>query len=80
MIIQKCDICNREVPILDNIILYKKPIDFCNRCRDKIEKAKQEYKKEVDYEYCILDSKLRNKERNIISKLKENYRDIKIKD
>ena len=46
MIIQKCDICNREVPILDNIILYKKPIDFCNRCRDKIEKAKQEYKKE----------------------------------
>ena len=59
MIIQKCDICNREVPILDNIILYKKPIDYCNRCRDKIEKAKQEYKREIEYEYCILDSKLK---------------------
>ncbi len=71
MIIHKCDICKREVPILETIILYKKPIDYCERCRNRIEKAKQEYKREIEYEYCLLDSRLKSKERNLIKSLKQ---------
>ena len=48
MIIQQCDICKREAPILDTLILYKKPIDYCERCRSKVEKLKQEYKREIE--------------------------------
>lgn len=81
MIIRKCDICRREVPILDTVVLYKKPIDYCERCRDKVEKVKQEYKRELEYEYCILDSRLKSKEKNLIEKLeKENNRGIVIKE
>jgi hypothetical protein len=77
MIIHKCDICKREVPILETIILYKKPIDYCERCRNRIEKAKQEYKREIEYEYCLLDSRLKSKERNLIKNLKqENNKEI----
>ena len=77
MIIHKCDICKREVPILETIILYKKPIDYCERCRNIIEKAKQEYKREIEYEYCLLDSRLKSKERNLIKSLKqENNKEI----
>lgn len=71
MIIHKCDICKREVPILETIILYKKPIDYCERCGNRIEKAKQEYKREIEYEYCLLDSRLKSKERNLIKSLKQ---------
>ena len=71
MIIHKCDICKREVPILETIILYKKPIDYCERCKNRIEKAKQEYKREIEYEYCLLDSRLKSKERNLIKSLKQ---------
>lgn len=77
MIIHKCDICKREVTILETIILYKKPIDYCERCRNRIEKAKQEYKREIEYEYCLLDSRLKSKERNLIKSLKqENNKEI----
>lgn len=77
MIIHKCDICKREVPILETIILYKKPIDYCERCRNRIEKAKLEYKREIEYEYCLLDSRLKSKERNLIKSLKqENNKEI----
>ncbi len=71
MIIQQCDICKREVPILDTLILYKKPIDYCERCRSKAEKLKQEYKREIEYEYCILDSRLKAKEKELIKRLKQ---------
>lgn len=71
MIIQQCDICKREVPILDTLILYKKSIDYCERCRSKVEKLKQEYKREIEYEYCILDSRLKAKEKELIKRLKQ---------
>lgn len=81
MIIQQCDICKREVPILDTVVLYKKPIDYCERCKNKVEKIKQEYKKEMEYEYCVLDSRLKSKERNLIKNLKqENNKGIAIKE
>ena len=81
MIIHKCDICKREVPILDTVVLYKKTIDYCERCKNKVEKIKQEYKKEMEYEYCVLDSRLKSKERNLIKKLEqENYKGMVIKE
>jgi len=81
MIIQQCDICKRKVPILDTVVLYKKSIDYCEKCKNKVEKAKQEYKREMEYEYCVLDSRLKSKERNLIKKLEqENYKEIVVKE
>ena len=81
MIIQQCDICKRKVPILDTVVLYKKSIDYCEKCKNKVEKAKQEYKREMEYEYCTLDSRLKSKERNLIKKLEqENYKGMVIKE
>ena len=81
MIIQQCDICKRKVPILDTVVLYKKSIDYCEKCKDKVEKIKKEYKKEMEYEYCVLDSRLKSKERNLIKKLEqENYKGMVIKE
>lgn len=81
MIIRKCDICNREVSILDTIVLYTKPIDYCCECRGEAEKIKQEYKQEVEYENATLDSRLRSKERNIIHRIKlKRNRGIVIKE
>lgn len=81
MIIQQCDICKRKVPILDTVVLYKKSIDYCEKCKNKVEKAKQEYKREMECEYCVLDSRLKSKERNLIKKLEqENYKGIVIKE
>lgn len=81
MIIQQCDICKRKVPILDTVVLYKKSIDYCEKCKNKVEKAKQEYKREMEYEYCELDSRLKSKERNLIKKLEqENYKGIVVKE
>mgnify|MGYP004506424209 FL=1 len=81
MIIQQCDICKRKVPILDTVVLYKKSIDYCEKCKNKVEKAKKEYEKEIEYEYCILDSRLKSKERNLIKNLKqENNKGIVIKE
>lgn len=81
MIIQQCDICKRKVPILDTVVLYKKSIDYCEKCKNKVEKARQEYKREIEYEYCVLDSRLKSKERNLIKKLEqENYKGIVVKE
>lgn len=81
MIIQKCDICNREVTILDTIVLYSKPIDYCRECREKAEKIKQEYKRELECQIIILESKLKTKENNIIKKLiARNNRGVVVKE
>lgn len=80
MIIQKCDICNREVTILDTIVLYSKSIDYCRECREKAEKIKQEYKREIECQIIILESKLKTKETNIIKELRvRNNKGIVIK-
>jgi len=80
MIIQKCDICNREVTIFDTVVLYSKPIDYCRECRGKAEKIKQAYKREVECQMIMLESRLRAKESNIIKELRtKNNRGIIIK-
>lgn len=80
MIIQKCDICNRETTIFDSIVLYSRPIDFCRECREKAEKIKQKYKREIECQIIMLESRLKSKESNIIKELKaKNNKGIIIK-
>lgn len=80
MIIQKCDICNREITIFDTIVLYSQPIDYCRECKEKAEKIKQEYKREIECQIIILESKLKTKEKNVIKELRvRNNRGIAIK-
>lgn len=70
MIIQKCDICLKEVDTLHTIILYKQPIEYCNKCSKKIEELAKEFKKEIDFENTVLDATLKQKEKSYISDLK----------
>lgn len=77
MIIQKCDICNREVTILDTIVLYSKSLDYCRECKEKAEKIKQAYKREIECQIIIMESRLKAKESNIIKELRiKNNRGI----
>lgn len=77
MIIQKCDICNREVTILDTIVLYSKSLDYCRECKEKAEKIKQAYKREIECLIIIMESRLKAKESNIIKELRiKNNRGI----
>ncbi|MBR3002870.1 MAG: hypothetical protein IKF38_04860 [Clostridia bacterium] len=55
MIIQQCDICKRETAIYDTIILYKKPIDYCVRCKNTITRIKQMYQNEVKKQLTKMD-------------------------
>lgn len=72
MIIQKCDICLKEVNYLNTIVLYKQPIEYCNECRKKVEEAVQEFKKEIDYENTMLDNSLKKKENKYINNLQKS--------
>lgn len=81
MIIQKCDLCNKIVPYLDTVVLYKRSFDYCKDCKKEAEKIMEEYNKEIKYENVILDSRLKSKEKNIISKIKQrNNKGIVIKE
>ncbi len=81
MIIQKCDICNREITICDTIVLYRKPLDYCRECREEAEKIKQAYKREIECQIIIMESKLKAKETEIIKQLRaKNNRGIVFKE
>lgn len=75
MIIQKCDICNRECLISGTIVIYKRYIDFCFSCKGEAEKIKESFKKEIDFEFSILDSRLRSKENKMINNAKDKNRE-----
>lgn len=80
MIINKCDLCGKTVMHLDTIVLYKNSFDYCRNCKEKAEKIIDEYKKELEYEAVMLDSRLKSKERNILHKIKmEKNRGIVVK-
>lgn len=80
MIINKCDLCGKTVLHLDTIILYKRSFDYCKTCKEKAEKIINEYKREIEYEAVMLDSRLKSKEKNILHKIKtERNRGIVIK-
>lgn len=70
MIIQKCDICLKEVDNLNTIVLYKQPIEYCNKCNKKVEELAKEFKKEIDFENTVLDATLKQREKSYISDLK----------
>lgn len=70
MIIQKCDICLREVDNLHTIVLYKTPIEYCDKCNKKVEELAKEFKKEIDFENTVLDATLKQREKSYISELK----------
>lgn len=74
MIIQKCDICNRECSISGTIVIYKRYIDYCFLCKEEAEKLKELFKKEIDFEFGVLDSRLRSKENKMIKNAKEKNR------
>ena len=78
MIIQKCDICGDVVSRVNTVILYKDYIDYCNKdkCKTKIEKIVNEFKKEIDFEYNILFNSLSHKEEKIIKKIKKGEQKI----
>lgn len=71
MIIIKCDICLKEVDNINTMILYKQPIEYCNKCKKKVEEAVQEFKKEIDFENTMLDNSLKKKENKYIKNLKK---------
>ena len=74
MIIQKCDICLREVDNLNTIVLYKQPIEYCNKCNKKVEELAKEFKKEIDFENTVLDATLKQREKTYISDLKRRVK------
>lgn len=76
MIIQKCDICEEVVNNLYQIIVYKQPIDYCDKCRKPVEKMLMEFKKEVNFENSLLDTNLKHKETRYINKLKKGVQKI----
>ena len=81
MIIHKCDICKKDVLHLDSIVLYKKSFDYCRNCKMEAERIKEEFKKEYDCEYAILNNKLKSKEKQFIYELKQkNTEDILLND
>lgn len=66
MIINRCDICKKDVAHLDSIVLYKKSFDYCINCKMEAEKIQKEFKKEYDCAYAILDCSLVTKERQYL--------------
>lgn len=70
MIIQICDICNKEVKCLETIVLYKKPIEYCDKCKEKVEEFAREFSKEINFEREVMNASLRSKERDYIKELK----------
>ena len=70
MIIKKCDVCKKEVDYLNTVILYKTPIDYCNKCKNKIQNLIEDFKKEVAFENVMLDNNLKQKEKKYLKKFK----------
>ena len=70
MIIQKCDICLKEVKQLNTIVMYKQPIEYCDKCKVKVEEFAREFGKEINFEREVMNASLRSKEREYIKELK----------
>lgn len=81
MIIHRCDICKKDVVHLETMVLYKKSFDYCMNCKGEAERIKEEFKKEYDCEYAILNNKLKSKEKQYLYELKnQNTEDIILND
>ena len=69
MIILQCDICKNETKKIDTLVLYKKSIDYCENCKDKANKVREQFKREVKYENVVFDSWLKSKEIKILKEI-----------
>lgn len=67
----QCDICKKRTVNLDTIILYNKTITYCDKCEEKVLKAKLQFKREVNYQNTLLDINLKNAEKRLIKELKK---------
>ena len=67
----QCDICKKKTVNLDTIILYNKPITYCDECEEKVLKSKLQFKREVNYQNTLLDINLKNAEKRLIKELKK---------
>lgn len=67
----QCDICKKRTVNLDTIILYNKPITYCDECEEKVLKSKLQFKREVNYQNTLLDINLKNAEKRLIKELKK---------
>lgn len=74
MIIQICDICGKEVKNLDTIVLYKQPIEYCEKCQKKIETVAIMFKNELKVQNQIMSIALKNTERKMIKELMKGKR------
>lgn len=71
MIIQRCDICKKEVDKLNSVILYKTYFDYCDNCIDKAQRLITEFEKERKFQNILYDSILRKRENEYIKKMKK---------
>ena len=62
MIIHKCDICKKKSNNIQTIILHKKVIDYCPKCRVRAEQIEHEFKKVRKQEYLLYEMSLRKVE------------------
>ena len=74
MIIQKCDICLKTVKRLETIIIYKQSIDYCNKCKSKIEDIIEKFKKDANFEKELMYANLKRKEKDYIKQIKKEIR------
>lgn len=64
MIIQKCDICKKKSDNIQTIILHKKVIDYCPKCRIRAEQILNEFKRVRQQEYLLYEMSLREVEKD----------------
>lgn len=72
MIIQICDVCNKEVKQLETIVMYKQPIEYCDKCKEKVQEKLKEFENEIKFEREVMNASLKSKEKKYIKSLKED--------
>lgn len=61
------------------MVLYKKKFDYCRFCEKEAEEIKMKFQREYEYEYTILDSRLKAKEGRVIREIEnKNSSEFKI--
>lgn len=73
MIIQRCDLCNKQSSFLQSMVLHKKTIDYCSACKEKAEQIKEDFRQVIKQEYMIYESRLRKAEQDFYYKKIKKY-------
>lgn len=67
MIIQKCDICKKKSDNIQTIILHKKVIDYCPKCKIRAEQILKEFERIRQQEYLLYEMSLREVEKDFLN-------------